>query len=106
MTLWNSAAAVIWMYRPTSSPAWCERLGCSSQNCPHPQLKRQINVTVGDCEFQSHPCLTIHYTHNISHWDSAAAVIWMYRPTPSAAWCERLGCSSQNCPHPQLKKPA
>eukprot|EP00956_Cyclotella_meneghiniana_P015593 scaffold23961_cov36-Cyclotella_meneghiniana.AAC.1 len=64
MRHWNSAAAVIWMYRPELSPAWCERLGCSSQNCPHPQLKSQLVVTIGDCDFQSHPCLSIHYIHN------------------------------------------
>eukprot|EP00956_Cyclotella_meneghiniana_P020056 scaffold34948_cov74-Cyclotella_meneghiniana.AAC.10 len=65
MRYWNSPAAVIWMYKPTPSRAWCESwLGCSSQNCPHPQLKSQLVVTVGDRECQSHPCFTIHYTHN------------------------------------------
>eukprot|EP00956_Cyclotella_meneghiniana_P020055 scaffold34948_cov74-Cyclotella_meneghiniana.AAC.9 len=65
MRHWNSPAAVIWMYRPTPSRAWCERLRVDPcPNCPRPQLKSQLVVTFGDHVFQSHPCFTIHYAHN------------------------------------------
>eukprot|EP00956_Cyclotella_meneghiniana_P024076 scaffold48013_cov78-Cyclotella_meneghiniana.AAC.1 len=92
MRHWNSSAVVMWMYRPTPSPrAWCERLGCSSQNCPHPQLKSQLVVTVGDNEFQSHPCFTIHYAHNKTLEQSSCCDMDIQTHTVKIYWCERLG---------------
>eukprot|EP00956_Cyclotella_meneghiniana_P029112 scaffold69573_cov46-Cyclotella_meneghiniana.AAC.1 len=40
------------------------------------------------------------------HWNSPAAVIWMYRPTPSRAWCERLRVAQGKKSLPTTEKPA
>ena len=71
-----------------------------SQFIPQLWLKSQLVETILHNEFQSQPCLIIHYTHNDRHWNSQAELVHRSKQTHTAgaeSWGPDVPCFSTIC---------